>query len=90
MKIQSVWIELFPAADLRAHNKKMQLQRQKSLSGKLSRNRDITLTPHVFNYDNHHYQYLKYTKRAKVSLKIFKIVNSELGTCSFELLRKLL
>ncbi|KOC69985.1 Testican-2 [Habropoda laboriosa] len=53
------------AADLRAHNKKMQMQRQKSLSGKMSRNRDITLTPHVFNYDNHHYQYLKYTKRAK-------------------------
>ncbi|KZC08962.1 Testican-2 [Dufourea novaeangliae] len=52
------------AADLRAHNKKMQTQRQKSM-GKLTRNRDITLTPRDFNYDNHHYQYLKYTKRAK-------------------------
>lgn len=51
-------------ADLRAHSKKMQMQRQKSL-GKLTRNRDITLTPRDFNYDNHHYQYLKYTKRAK-------------------------
>lgn len=66
------WLKLIffpPASDLRAHNKKMQLQRQKALSGKM-RNRDITLTPHVFNYDNHHYQYLKYSKRAKVSSNI--------------------
>ncbi|XP_066603602.1 proteoglycan Cow isoform X2 [Prorops nasuta] len=47
------------------HNKKMQLQRQKML-GRSGRNRDITLTPRDFNYDNHHYQYLKYTKRDKL------------------------
>lgn len=37
------------------------------LMGKMGRNHDITLTPRDFNYDNHHYQYLKYTKRGKVS-----------------------
>ncbi|XP_031781558.1 proteoglycan Cow isoform X1 [Nasonia vitripennis] len=47
------------------HQKKLQLQRQKSLLGKSKNNRDITLTPRDFNYDNHHYQYLKYSKRAK-------------------------
>ena len=35
----------------------------------MGRNRDITLTPRDFNYDNHHYQYLKYSKRAKVRVK---------------------
>lgn len=35
--------------------------------GKMGRTHDITLTPRDFNYDNHHYQYLKYTKRGKVS-----------------------
>lgn len=57
----------FSAADLRAYNKKMQIERLKSKMGEMMRNRDITLTPRDFNYDNHHYQYLKYTKRAKVS-----------------------
>lgn len=51
--------------DLRAHTKKTQTQRQKSLMGKIGRNHDFTLTPRDFNYDNHHYRYLKYTKRAK-------------------------
>lgn len=39
------------------------------LSGKLNRNsdREFTLTPREFHYDNHHYQYLKYTKREKAS-----------------------
>ncbi|XP_053980425.1 proteoglycan Cow isoform X1 [Hylaeus anthracinus] len=53
------------AADLRAYNKKMQMERQKSKMGEMMRNRDITLTPRDFNYDNHHYQYIKYTKRGK-------------------------
>jgi len=43
------------------------MQRKKTLLGKMGRNHDITLTPRDFNYDNHHYQYLKYTKRGKVS-----------------------
>jgi len=43
------------------------MQRKKMLLGKMGRNHDITLTPRDFNYDNHHYQYLKYTKRGKVS-----------------------
>lgn len=47
---------------------KLQLQKQ-SLLGKTNRDRDITLTPRDFNYDNHHYKYLKYTKRAKVTIK---------------------
>ncbi|XP_012276551.1 proteoglycan Cow [Orussus abietinus] len=51
--------------DLHSPGKKLQMQMQKSLTGKTSRNRDITLTPRDFNYDNHHYQYLKYSKRAK-------------------------
>lgn len=38
------------------------------LMGKMGRSHDITLTPRDFNYDNHHYQYLKYTKRGKVSI----------------------
>jgi len=46
----------------------MQMQKKKTLMGKMGRNHDITLTPRDFNYDNHHYQYLKYTKRGKVSL----------------------
>ncbi|XP_051168631.1 proteoglycan Cow [Leptopilina boulardi] len=52
---------------LPSHLKKMQkLQLQKqSLLGKMNRDRDITLTPRDFNYDNHHYKYLKYSKRAK-------------------------
>ncbi|XP_043273694.1 proteoglycan Cow isoform X2 [Venturia canescens] len=49
------------------HSKKAQMQKQKSLLGKISRNRDITLTPRDFNYDNHHYQYLKYSKRGKTA-----------------------
>ncbi|XP_048512789.1 proteoglycan Cow isoform X2 [Athalia rosae] len=53
-------------SELRMHKKKMQMQRQNSFLGKLNRNRDITLTPRDFNYDNHHYQYLKYTKHAKI------------------------
>lgn len=57
----------FSAADLHTHNKKMQMQRQKALASKMTRNHEITFTPRDFNYDNHHYQYLKYTKRAKVS-----------------------
>ncbi|XP_015589539.1 proteoglycan Cow isoform X2 [Cephus cinctus] len=52
-------------SDVSVLMKKLQLHRQKSLMGRSSRNRDITLTPRDFNYDNHHYQYLKYTKRAK-------------------------
>ncbi|XP_044011138.1 proteoglycan Cow isoform X1 [Aphidius gifuensis] len=52
-------------SDLRVHTKKIP-QSKKSLLGKLSRNRDITLTPRDFNYDNHHYQYLKYSKRTKL------------------------
>ncbi|EFN85466.1 Testican-3, partial [Harpegnathos saltator] len=54
--------------DLRTYTKKMQMQRKKGLMGKMGRNHDITLTPRDFNYDNHHYQYLKYSKRGKVSL----------------------
>ncbi|XP_076672319.1 proteoglycan Cow [Andrena cerasifolii] len=54
------------AADLHTRNKKMQMQRPKSLASKIMRNNEITFTPRDFNYDNHHYQYLKYTKRAKV------------------------
>ncbi|XP_058800671.1 proteoglycan Cow isoform X2 [Phymastichus coffea] len=49
-------------SDSRAHSKK---QRQKSGQAKGKNNHDITLTPRDFNYDNHHYQYLKYSKRAK-------------------------
>ncbi|XP_076247969.1 proteoglycan Cow isoform X2 [Calliopsis andreniformis] len=45
--------------------KKMHVQRQKSLANKLKRSHDITFTPRDFNYDNHHYRYLKYTKRIK-------------------------
>ncbi|EGI59518.1 Testican-3, partial [Acromyrmex echinatior] len=52
-------------ADLRMYSKKTQMQRKKMLMGKMGRNHDITLTPRDFNYDNHHYQYLKYTKRGK-------------------------
>ncbi|KAK0073444.1 hypothetical protein PV326_013405, partial [Microctonus aethiopoides] len=53
-------------SDLRLHTKKIPQQRlQKNLLGKSGRNRDITLTPRDFNYDNHHYQYLKYSKRTK-------------------------
>ncbi|XP_032681567.1 proteoglycan Cow isoform X1 [Odontomachus brunneus] len=53
-------------ADLRTYTKKMQMQRKKTLMGKMGgRSHDITLTPRDFNYDNHHYQYLKYTKRGK-------------------------
>lgn len=58
----------FAVADLRTYSKKTQMQRKKMLMGKMGRNHDITLTPRDFNYDNHHYQYLKYTKRGKVSL----------------------
>ncbi|KYN40489.1 Testican-2 [Trachymyrmex septentrionalis] len=47
------------------YSKKTQMQRKKMLMGKMGRNHDITLTPRDFNYDNHHYQYLKYTKRGK-------------------------
>ncbi|XP_011629611.1 proteoglycan Cow-like [Pogonomyrmex barbatus] len=55
-------------ADLRTYSsKKTQMQRKKMLMGKMGRNHDITLTPRDFNYDNHHYQYLKYTKHGKVS-----------------------
>lgn len=49
------------------YSKKTQMQRKKMLMGKMGRSHDITLTPRDFNYDNHHYQYLKYTKRGKVS-----------------------
>ena len=59
-------------SDSRMHSKK--LQRQKSLLGKSKGNHDITLTPRDFNYDNHHYQYLKYSKRAKVSLFMINMV----------------
>ncbi|XP_015120183.1 proteoglycan Cow [Diachasma alloeum] len=53
-------------SDLRVHTKKfLQIKPQKSLLGKLGRNRDITLMPRDFNFDNHHYQYLKYGKRIK-------------------------
>lgn len=47
--------------------------------GKMGHNHDITLTPRDFNYDNHHYQYLKYTKRGKVSLlrRISVAIDSE-------------
>ncbi|KAJ8676675.1 hypothetical protein QAD02_012462 [Eretmocerus hayati] len=54
-------------SDSKSHPKKSQLQRQRSLLGKNKNNRDITLTPRDFNYDNHHYQYLKYSKRAKTA-----------------------
>ncbi|KMQ91648.1 testican-like protein, partial [Lasius niger] len=54
------------AADLRLYSKKMQMQRKKTFMGKMGHNHDITLTPRDFNYDNHHYQYLKYTKRGKL------------------------
>ncbi|XP_057338958.1 proteoglycan Cow isoform X1 [Microplitis mediator] len=53
-------------SDLKVHTKKIpQAKLEKNFLGKSGRNRDITLTPRDFNYDNHHYQYLKYSKRPK-------------------------
>ncbi|KAH0568088.1 hypothetical protein KQX54_018179 [Cotesia glomerata] len=55
-------------SDLKVHTKKIPPTKlQKNILGKTGRNRDITLTPRDFNYDNHHYQYLKYSKRPKLS-----------------------
>ncbi|XP_014207807.1 proteoglycan Cow-like [Copidosoma floridanum] len=44
--------------DLHAHKK---MERQKMSNYK--NNHDITLTPRDFSFDNHHYQYLKYSKK---------------------------
>ncbi|XP_034938062.1 proteoglycan Cow [Chelonus insularis] len=53
-------------SDLKVHTKKIPPSKlQKTFLGKTGRNRDITLTPRDFNYDNHHYQYLKYSKKIK-------------------------
>ncbi|XP_050454309.1 proteoglycan Cow isoform X3 [Cataglyphis hispanica] len=51
--------------DMRLYSKKMQMQRKKMLMGKIGHNHDITFMPRDFSYDNHHYQYLKYTKHGK-------------------------